>query len=85
MAILTQDEMEEIAAKGEAVFVESVAAQVAGRNLRDHVCIDVDSGDYEVDANAVVASRTLKARRPHGRLWGRLVGSPVALRFGRIV
>jgi hypothetical protein len=73
---------EEIADLGEAVFERQIAERLRGRDLRDFVAIDVHSGEYEVDAVAVLAMERLHSRHPGAECWLRRVGSRVAHSFG---
>jgi len=49
-----------------------------------YVAIDVESEDFEVDANQLAAADRLIERRPEaeGRIWFRRVGSRFAHHFG---
>lgn len=80
--IMPRHTREEIAALGEAAFERDVAARVRGRDVRHFVAVDVDSGEYEVDADAGLAIRRLLDRQPGARFWLRRVGSRVAHSFG---
>lgn len=73
---------EELASLGEAVFEREIAEQLRGQNLRHFVAIEVDSGDYEVDAQAIQATRRLSERHPGAVFWVRRVGSSISHSFG---
>jgi hypothetical protein len=73
---------EEIADLGEAVFERQIAEQLRGQDLGHFVAIDVHSGEYEVDAEAVRAMERLHSRHPGAECWLRRVGSRVAHSFG---
>lgn len=74
--------MEEFERRAEELFEREIGALVADRPAQDFVVIDIETGDFEVDANARAASDRLYARRPDAQPWMRRVGSPYAHRFG---
>jgi hypothetical protein len=73
---------EEFATRGEAIFARDIEPHVRSENPRDFVLIDIESGDYEVDADDDAASDRLLARRPDAQVWMRRVGSPYGYYFG---
>jgi hypothetical protein len=73
---------EEFARRGEEIFAREIEPHTHGKNPRDFVLIDIESGDYEIDADEIVASDRLLARRPDAQVWMRRVGSPHAHRLG---
>jgi hypothetical protein len=73
---------DELANLGEAVFKRDIAERLRGRDLRDFIAIEVESGDYEVDADESLAIDRLHARHPGAVFWIRRVGSHVAHSFG---
>jgi hypothetical protein len=74
--------MEEFARRGEATFERDVQPHLDGYSPDDFVLIDIESGAYDVDANALTASDRLLARYPDAQTWMRRVGSRHAYRFG---
>ncbi|HLA64538.1 MAG TPA: hypothetical protein VK610_08915 [Rhodothermales bacterium] len=73
---------DELARRGEALFAERIAALVSGRPADFFVVMDVDSGDFSVDADERVAAGQLRARRPNAQVWLRRVGSRYARHYG---
>jgi hypothetical protein len=73
---------EEIVKRGEAIFDESVKQHLKGYDKQDFVVIDIETGDYEVDANELAACDRLRERIPDAQIYGRRVGSPFARHFG---
>jgi hypothetical protein len=59
---------EEFRTRGEAIFVRDIEPHIRSENPRDFVLIDIETGDYEVDADAQV--------------WMRRVGSPYGYYVG---
>jgi hypothetical protein len=68
--------------ESEAVFDRSVRDHVTDRNAREFVAYDLDSGEFEVDADELAAADRLRRRLAEARVWLRRVGSPVAHRMG---
>ncbi|WP_333301794.1 MULTISPECIES: hypothetical protein [unclassified Microcoleus] len=46
------------------------------------VIIDIETGDYRVDANGLRAADFLSEKHPHARLFGIKIGYNVAAAFG---
>ena len=78
----------EMVAKGEAIYLERIQPLVEPAESGKYVAIDLDSGDYEVDAEDPQAVLRLLARRPEGVIFGVKVGRrsadgrPIAGSFG---
>ena len=68
----------EIAARGEAIYRELIASQIGHVEKGTFVVIDVDSGDYEIDARDATATRRLLKRRPSAVTYGVRVGHRAA-------
>jgi hypothetical protein len=73
---------EEFHTRGEAIFARDIEPHVRSENPRDFVLIDIESGDYEVDADQEAASDRLLSRHPDAQVWMRRVGSPYTYRIG---
>ena len=73
---------EEIVKRGEAIFEKDVRQNLKGRNPMDFVVIDIETGDYEVDANNLTACLRLRERNLDAQIFARRVGSPYIRRFG---
>ena len=73
---------EEIAARGDKLYHETIEAQVASAKGQV-VAIDLLSGDFSVAANAILAVRDLRTRQPNAEVWGVRIGSPSYHRIGR--
>jgi hypothetical protein len=69
---------EETARCAEEIFERDIRPNLAGKDERWFVAIDIETGDYEVDPDLLAASDRLKARKPDAYLWLRRVGSPCA-------
>ena len=73
---------EEFAKRGEALFENEICSTLKGKNPRDFVLIDIETGEFEVDPDEDAASDRLTARVPDAQIWMRRVGSRIARRFG---
>lgn len=63
------------------IYEQSIRAQVEPQHVGRMLAVDVDSGDYEVDQLAHVASERLRARRPNANVFIMRVGFPTAYRM----
>ena len=73
---------DEIAARGDKLYHERIEAQVAS-SKGQVVAIDVISGAFSVAANASLAVRDLRTRRPNAVTFGVRIGSRTYARIGR--
>jgi hypothetical protein len=73
---------EEFARRGEEIFERDIRRQLGGADDEQFVLIDIETGDFEIDADEQAAFERLQARRPDAQVWMRRVGSPYARRFG---
>ncbi len=77
MAILpTEDEMEQLSAKGRAIYDQTLKAILEPQYNGQEVAIHLDSGDYEVAKNSPHARRALRARRSAGLIMTTNIGPP---------
>ena len=72
----------EIEVSGETIYREKIKALVEPAENGKFVVIDVESGDYEIDEDALTASTRLRERRPHGVNYGIRVGYRTAFSLG---
>ena len=73
---------EEIGLRGEAIYREKIRPLVEPAQTGKFVVIDVDSGDYEIDAEVLAASARLRERRPGAVSYGVRVGHSAAYSLG---
>jgi len=73
---------EEFARRGDAIYESDVAPHLKSRDNGKFVAIDIDSGNYEVDADELGACDRLSARVPSAQIWLVRVGSRAVHRFG---
>jgi hypothetical protein len=73
---------EEFARRGDEIFERVVRPRVEDEDERKFVLIDIETEDFEVDADEIAASDRLLARNPDAQVWMRRVGSRYARSFG---
>ena len=73
---------EEVAQRGEAIYEHQIRAHLEPEHTGKFVVIDVETGDYELDADDLVATKRALAKRPEAVLYGLRIGFPAAYRLG---
>ena len=72
---------DEVARLGDELYDRVVAPRTAPRDAHLFVAIDVESGEYEIASDELVAAHRLLARNPEAQLWLRRVGAPYLYQF----
>jgi hypothetical protein len=73
---------EEFAKRGDEFYERFVRPHVEKADEGKFVAIDIETGDYEIDASELEASDRLLARNPGAQVWVTRVGSRYVRRFG---
>jgi hypothetical protein len=60
---------EELSQRGKALYESQIRSQVEADNHGKIVAIDIESGDFEVDEDTLVASDRLLLRHPDAQTW----------------
>lgn len=81
-AIKPRYSKEEFSQRGEAIYRRDIEPVVGKENDGSFVAIDIETGQYEIDADESAASDRLLARVPQAQTWLRRIGSPYIRRFG---
>lgn len=68
----------EITALGESIYKEQIQDRIGSVEKGTFVVIDVETGDYEIDARDASATRRLLKRRPNAVTYGVRVGHRAA-------
>ena len=76
---------EEVAARGEALYAQRIRPHVEATHQGQFVVVDIETGDYEIDADDLAATKRALAKRPDAVLYGVRIGSPTAYRLGSCV
>jgi hypothetical protein len=74
---------EEIVRRGEEVYKRSIRHQVeTDENIGKIVSIDIETGDYAVDADPVKAGLMVQSRHPKAAIYGKRIGYDAAFVLG---
>ena len=73
---------EEFARRSDELYETQIRAQVEEGNHGKIVAIDLETGDFEVDASEISACDRLEARHPDAQIWMVRIGSRYVRRFG---
>ncbi len=77
---------EEIDVVGRQIYEEWLRSLVeTPENIGKQIVIDVETADYEVDADGLKASRKLLAKRPNAALYGLRIGYNAAYAIGGVL
>ncbi len=72
----------EISSLGKSIYQEKIKHLVEPQENGKFIVIDVESGEYEIDEQDVVASSRLRERRPNAVTYGVIIGYRVAYSLG---
>lgn len=75
-------EVDEFAKRGEEIFERDILPRLGPADQGKAVAIEIETRDYEIDKNEVVAAHRLRERHPTAVFWFRRVGSRYFYRFG---
>ncbi len=73
---------EEFARRGDEIYARDIRPRVEGENEGKFVAIDIETGAWEMDAEALAVCDRLIARVPDCQTWLTRVGYPYAHRIG---
>ncbi len=73
---------EELGQRGQALYETQIRQQVETNNHGKIVAIDIESGDFEVDEDTLVASDRLLERQPDAQTWFIRIGHRGVHRLG---
>jgi hypothetical protein len=66
---------EEFAQRGDLIYQTQIRPQVETGNQGKIVAINIETGEFEVDAREIAACNRLEARHPDAQIWIVRVGS----------
>jgi len=82
----SQMKSEEVARRGQALYDAGIRARVeTAENIGKMVIIDVETGEYAVDATGLDAADRLHAKRQDSALYGIRIGYNVAESLGGVM
>jgi hypothetical protein len=73
---------EELARRGQELYESGIRQQVEADNDGKIVAIDIETGDFEVDDDTLIASDRLLERNPDAQTWFIRIGHRGVHRFG---
>jgi hypothetical protein len=74
--------LDELAGLGGDIFDRQVRPSLRPEDDGKFVAIDVESGDYEIDADDYAAVARLRSRKPAADVWLMRAGHPTTYRMG---
>lgn len=75
-------ETREVVRRGEEIYARAIKPKLVPQDEDQFLAIDVDSEDYDLDADDWTACEKVKRRRPGARLYLMRVGHPAAHSLG---
>ena len=73
---------QEIVERGQALYEQEIRPKVEPEHKGEYLIVNVETGDYVMDADDLVASKRAKAKYPNAPLFTVRVGYPTAYRLG---
>ena len=67
---------DEIAARGQEIYATQLRDQLEAENFGKYLVIDIETGDYEMDADDLTASFRAYDKKPDGARFGMQIGYP---------
>jgi hypothetical protein len=76
---------EEVGRIGDHIYERDLRQKLMPQHKGKFLVLDIESGDYEMDADDLAAEKRLRIRRPEGVLYGSRIGYTAAYTLaGRI-
>ena len=73
---------QEVESRGEAIYAQQIRDKVEVEHKGKFLVLDIETGDYELDEDDLVATKRLLVRQPNAVLYGLRIGHPAAYRLG---
>jgi hypothetical protein len=73
---------EELAQRGNAIYEREIRPRVEAADHGKYVAIDIETGQWEMDASETAASDRLRQRAPDAQTWMMRIGYSYIRRFG---
>ncbi len=73
---------DEIVRRGQALYEQRIRANLDSSQRGKFLVVDIETGDYEINASEVDALRRAKAKNPGAALCLLRIGYPTAYRLG---
>jgi len=72
----------EIVQRGQTLYEQQIQRQVEPQHTGEFLILDIETGDYEIDAEDVRALQRAKAKHPDGAFYIVRIGATTAYRLG---
>ncbi len=72
----------EVASRGDAIYRREIRAKVEPKHNGKFLVIDIETGEYEMNSDDLVATKRLLAKHPNAVVYGLQIGFPTAYRIG---
>jgi hypothetical protein len=72
----------EIAERGQALYEREIQSSLAASDRGKFLVLDIETGQYEFDADGLAAVKRARAKRPDGAFYVLRVGQSAAYRLG---
>lgn len=72
----------EIVQRGQTLYDERIRAKVEASHQGKFLAVDIETGEYEIDADELAALKRAKAKHPDAALYLVRIGSSTAYRLG---
>jgi len=78
----TNHTSKEVASRGEAIYKREIRDKVESKHKGKFLVIDIETGEYEMNADDLVATKRLLVKHPSAVVYGLQIGFPTAYRIG---
>lgn len=72
----------EVELQGESIYRRQIRDKVEPKHKGKFLVIDIETGEYEIDADDLVATKRLLVKYPNAVIYGLRIGFPTAYRIG---
>ena len=73
---------QEVASCGEALYAQQIRDKVNPKHKGKFLVIDIETGEYEINDDDLVATKQLLTNHPNAVIYGLRIGYPAAYRIG---
>jgi len=77
-----QDTGDEVVRRGQEIYERDIRSKVEAGNQGKFLVINIETGEYEMDADDLAAAKRAKARFGNAALFTMRIGHPAAYRLG---
>ncbi|MCE2399429.1 hypothetical protein J4G08_00920 [Candidatus Poribacteria bacterium] len=72
----------EIASRGETIYKREIRDRVEPKHKGKFLVIDIETGEYEINTDDLIATKRLLAKHPNAVVYGLQIGFSTAYRIG---